>query len=404
MQIYWGNAKRFLLSTVFTTLLTVLLAACSTTGNAGATNNDIATPTPTATSTPTVAPVTQPANTPLILIRMLDRANGWALTSNAVLKTTDGGLHWRTVKTLPTVSLSPDAAFRDMNYAWVTFQEASAKQGVFTLLRTTDGGTSWQTVTIQDPTGTSTYDGIDRPHFITTQEGWVTTGQAEGMHHSSMAIFHTTDGGVHWNMIANTAPESQNGLPDGGNKTGISFKDSQAGWVTGEIPGNYAWLYMTSNGGKAWQQQTLSLPKELSNAELIGDFTTTPPVFFGNEGILPTTIYYQSQDYMVLYVTHDGGKTWTPTTPAPINPSTNNNIYVADTQHAWFSDKTTFYATSDGGKTWVQAGQTPSEIGGMSFVDANNGWAIGPSANKSPLLLHTTNGGKTWQAIIYSIQ
>src|SRR2546423_1771791 len=81
----------------------------------------------------------------------------------------------------------------------------------------------------------STYDGIDRPHFITTQEGWVTTGQEEGMHHSSMAIFHTTDGGLHWTMIANTAPQSQNGLPDTGNKTGISFKDSQVGWVTAEI-------------------------------------------------------------------------------------------------------------------------------------------------------------------------
>jgi photosystem II stability/assembly factor-like uncharacterized protein len=336
---------------------------------------------------------------------MLNQTNGWALTNNAVLKTTDGGLHWQTVKTLPTVSLPPDAAFRDTNYAWVTFQDASAKQGVFTLLRTADGGASWQTVTIQDPTGISTYDGIDRPHFITTQEGWVTTGEAEGMHHSSMAIFHTTDGGLHWTMIANTAPQSQNGLPDTGNKTGISFKDSQAGWVTGEIPGNYAWLYMSIDGGKNWQQQTLSLPNTLSNAEMIGDFTTTPPVFFGNDGILPTTIFYHTQSYMVLYVTHDGGKTWAPTTPAPIkNPNTNNNIYVTDTQHAWFSDNTTFYATSDGGKSWTQVGQTPSEIGEMSFVDANNGWAIGPSANKSPLLLHTTNGGKTWQAITYSIQ
>ncbi len=398
MQIYRENAKRLFLSTVFIALLTVLLAACSTTSNAGATSRDSATPTPTA------AAVTKPANTPLILIRMLNQANGWALTNNSILKTTDGGLHWHIVKTLPADSLMPKAAFRDMNYAWVTFKEvASARQGIFTMLRTTDGGANWQTVTIQDPTEISTYDGIDRPPFITTQEGWVTTGQAEGMHHSSMTIFHTTDGGLHWTMIANTASQSQNGLPDTGNKTGISFKDSQAGWVTAEIPGNYAWLSTTSDGGKTWQQQTLPLPKELSNAELIGDFTTTPPVFFGNDGILPTIIFYQTQDYMVLYVTHDGGKTWTPTTPTPIT-NISSNIYVADRQHAWFSDHTTFYATSDGGQNWTKVGQTPSEIGEMSFVDASNGWAIGPLTNKSPLLLHTINGGKTWQAITYSIQ
>ncbi|MBV9230516.1 MAG: hypothetical protein JOZ18_14500 [Chloroflexi bacterium] len=390
--------KKLFLSTSFIALLTVLLVACGTIGNGGqATGGDSAAPTPTA------PPVTKPADTPLISIRMIDQRNGWALTGNAILKTVDGGLHWQTVKTLPAVSLTSAAAFRDKNYAWVTFHEARAAQGVFTMLLTTNGGASWQTVTIQDPTGVSMYDGIDRPHFITTQEGWVTTGQAEGMHHSSMAIFHTTDGGLHWTMIANTSPQSQSGLPDGGNKTGISFKDSQAGWVTAEIPAIYAWLYMTSDGGKTWQQQTLPIPKEFSNAELVGDFTTTPPVFFGNDGILPTMMFYRSQSYMVLYVTHDGGKTWTSTTPTPIDGD-GSNIYVADMQHAWFSDRTTFYATSDGGKSWAKLGQTPSEIGAMSFVDANNGWGIGLPGNKSPLLLHTTDGGRMWQSITYYIQ
>ena len=55
------------------------------------------------------------------------------------------------------------------------------------------------------------------------------------------------------------------------------------------------------------------------------------------------------------------------------------NIYIADRQHAWFSENTTFYATSDGGQNWAKVGQTPSEIGEMSFVDANNGWAVGGS-------------------------
>jgi photosystem II stability/assembly factor-like uncharacterized protein len=249
MKTYLNKYKKLFLSTLFIALLTALLAACGTTGGGQATSGDGANPTPTA------APVTRPANTPLISIRMLDQVNGWALTTNAILKTADGGLHWQIVKTLPAVSLTPTAAFRDTNYAWVTFHEASTAQGVFTMLRTTNGGASWQTATIQDPTGVSMYDGIDRARFITTQEGWVTTGQAEGMHHSSMAIFHTTDGGLHWTMIANTAPQSQSGLPDGGNKTGISFKDSQAGWVTAEIPANYAWMEARPGSNKHYRPQ-----------------------------------------------------------------------------------------------------------------------------------------------------
>jgi len=32
---------------------------------------------------------------PLKGIRMLDTSNGWALSAQSVLKTTDGGVHWQ---------------------------------------------------------------------------------------------------------------------------------------------------------------------------------------------------------------------------------------------------------------------------------------------------------------------
>ena len=105
---------------------------------------------------------------------------------------------------------------------------------------------------------------------------------------------------------------------------------------------------------------------------------------------------------MVLYVTHDGGKTWQASTPKSSATSA-SNIFVADMQHAWFSIENTFYSTSDGGQSWAEVGQTPAEIGEMSFVDASNGWAIGLPSNKLPLLLHTTDGGRTWRSIAYSL-
>ena len=54
---------------------------------------------------------------------------------------------------------------------------------------------------------------------------------------------------------------------------------------------------------------------------------------------------------------------------------------------------------------------TPQPVGQLSFVDANNGWAIGSSdvtpgntKNQPPNLLHTTNGGRTWQQITAVLQ
>lgn len=82
-------------------------------------------------------------------------------------------------------------------------------------------------------------------------------------------------------------------------------------------------------------------------------------------------------------------------------------VYVADMQHVWAASSTDLYATSDGGQSWTNLPQPPQAINELSFVDANNGWAISPtgnSNNQSPNLLHTVDDGHTWQQITYSIQ
>jgi photosystem II stability/assembly factor-like uncharacterized protein len=48
--------------------------------------------------------------------------------------------------------------------------------------------------------------------------------------------------------------------------------------------------------------------------------------------------------------------------------------------------------TTDGGATWTsQSSGTTLPLYGVSFVDANTGWAVGYT------ILHTTNGGATWR-------
>ncbi|GCE21133.1 hypothetical protein KDK_49330 [Dictyobacter kobayashii] len=283
----------------------------------------------------------------------------------------------------------------NVNYAWVAFHGASDPLGTYKVIRTSDGGVSWNITTITLTDADQGQAGIDRPHFISPTNGWISIGKAEGMQHSSMTIFHTSDGGATWTQLASSFSQSS-GLPMSADKNGISFANNQDGWATAEYPGSTPWLYVTHNGGTTWQSQSIPQP----NGQQAGTFTTTPPVFFGQNGILPTQVYYNSPN-IDLYVTHNGGATWTSTTLANYNADT---FSALDTQHVWAtqSNGTAIYSTTDGGTSWHAIGNTPQPISELSFVDPQNGWAIGQSTS-TPQLYHTINGGATWTQINYTI-
>jgi len=63
----------------------------------------------------------------VLSLRMIDATNGWALTVNPVLRTTDGGSHWTNV-TPPHTSFSKGsgAEFFTASLAWVATQQADA--------------------------------------------------------------------------------------------------------------------------------------------------------------------------------------------------------------------------------------------------------------------------------------
>ncbi|WP_126578339.1 WD40/YVTN/BNR-like repeat-containing protein [Tengunoibacter tsumagoiensis] len=382
--------------------LLAVLTACGTDPGVG---TGLPTSTPESTGTISVAtatPVPGRAAIPLTSIRMLNATSGWALSETDILKTQDGGLHWKSLRQIQVGGLDaqPQGAFMDSNHAWVAYHDAQGPNGTFTILRTTDGGASWQNSNIS-----SALDGISTPHFVNTQWGWIEAYHFQGMHHTSGELFRTNDGGVSWSLIANTDAQPQTGLTNGGN--GLSFKDTQNGWITGEIPSSRAFLETTGNGGDAWHAQSLPIPDGLTS-ESVGDTITTPPVFFGNDGLLPVSLFSNETDFD-MYITHDGGRTWAAQPLARLDMNQNgdasiDNIYVLTMNQSWMNAKTGFYGSTDGGKTWHHLSDLPQPIGKMSFVDATHGWAIGTRSNKNPLLLATSDGGKTWQQMNYTLQ
>lgn len=329
----------------------------------------------------------------LTSIQMLDPTHGWALIQNSILHTVDGGFHWQNVTPananidLPLLKSSVD--FLDDQDAWVAPPHLLQKS--ISILRTTDGGNSWQNSTIQ----TTVPEAGPAPHFLNASEGWLAV---HGLPTGILRIFHTTDGGQNWNQLASP------NMKDIPYSSGISFSDTQNGWETGtgSITVQPA-LEVTHDGGQTWQSQSLAVPPEMGKFNAIA---TIPPVFFGNNGLLPVEAYNSSLRLtgLGLYVTHDSGQTWTPTTLLTNNISvTINTIDVVDSQHVWAELGSYPYTTSDGGQSWTQMSPIPQPIALLSFIDANNGWSMSVPrvtlGNTRPNLLRTTDGGQTWQLI-----
>lgn len=390
-------------------LLALLLAACGASTTTGNGNTGTATATTPATGTTPVATATGSSvvkPTPVVQgtpaakiafkeIRMITTTNGWALTASSVLQTGDGGAHWVNAGPLTIQIKDPVADFMNMQNAWIAATlPNSANPNAIQVLRTQNGGQNWQSWSTSVLTTNADSMVGDAPHFVNTQDGWIELvtngGPAAGS--ESVEIFAATNGGQNWSMVANTL-SGNSGLPNGGLKTGISFKDALNGWATGGDYSFYPWLYVTHDGGHTWQKQGLPPNTAVFNM-------TTPPVFFGNAGIMPVTLINNNNGGgTMMYVTNDGGQTWTQASSSPAAFQL-QTVYVVDMQHAWAVDMNgLLYATSDGGHTWQKLLTSSLNMTRLSFVDDSNGWAISSNNGGPATLLHTTDGGHTWHAL-----
>ena len=398
-------------------LLAFLLAACSTgTSDTSTTSSPLA-PTTTPVSSAATSTGSSTDNNggqsnagnpavvsvgtvgPFMSLRMLDRTHGWALNKSGVFKTADGGAHWMNVTPAKGIPGSSVGTFMDDNHAWIANVSSQEVSNSVDMLRTSDGGKSWQHSTIND-------NGVavaDPPHFVNLQSGWIEiiNNGGPGAGSESAAIYHTSDGGQTWSKLVS----SGQGFPVPGLKSGISFKDTLNGWATGHDASSNALLYVTHDGGKTWKPQHLpDLPGSIGTAATSVSFQTTPPVFFGDNGLLPVHVDGQIEANnplhgLLLYVTNDGGNTWFSYWKTALNalaPFSSDNLYIVDPQHAWASDRQsgTIYATADGGQSWQKLANSIGTIKGFSFVDSVNGWAFTDNG-----LWRTSDGGKQWQQV-----
>jgi Tol biopolymer transport system component len=334
-------------------------------------------------------------------IHMADKVNGWALTDDYVLRSTDGGTAWRDVsppRPFPAWETSIETAdFLTPSVAWVGMSRGIAHQ----IFHTVDGGRSWRSATIP-------VLGVISIDFVNERDGWLLSFEGAYMGgNEEVDVYHSTDGGETWIRVASARHDDESsGLPVNGGKDAIAFLSTTTGWATGGgsiIAHEGVFLYTTRDDGRTWRQQNLPPPPGVTPPWTEG---TSPPTFFtARDGVIP--VFYSadrsasSGTIGVFYVTHDGGTTWTPTTPVSVTESHRPSSF-ADSNHGWVTDGDVLYETSDGGHQWATLHPTPSftDVTQLEFISPEVGWAV---KKASPFLLRTVDGGQTWAPVTYTI-
>ena len=77
-------------------------------------------------------------------------------------------------------------------------------------------------------------------------------------------------------------------------------------------------------------------------------------------------------------------------------------MYFIDQNYGWIgAEQGKILHTTDGGLTWglQETSATNRPITGIHFINAKEGWAIGPQRRDGGYILHTISGGEYWQVL-----
>jgi photosystem II stability/assembly factor-like uncharacterized protein len=313
-------------------------------------------------------------NTPLIPqivqrgMTFTDVNSGFVVGTNAfpngnamISRTTNGGISWSTVYSLPPAFTPSTLSLWDIQMVNGTTGFAcggysiDAARGV--IVKTTDGGATWDTI----------------PHDITDQNIFLTLHFFDATHGlvAGFGLWSTSDGGLHWTAVT---------LPSGvENIQRFDFISPTVGFAVGY---NSSALITTSDAGASWTN--VSIPtSEVCNG--VNFFDAAHGVVVCDNGT-------------ILYTTN-GGSSWT--------SATNNDPGLGDVLCVKMTSASMGYAgtlngkilrTTDGGASWsVNLDTAPinpvllaATFYDIDFPTAQTGYACGSLLGS---IFKTTNGG-----------
>ena len=321
-------------------------------------------------------------------LHMVSAHVGWAIGASAhnnnwatVLRTTDGGYHWKQVTPKQLASQGIDDLYiLDETTAWLPGY------------RTTDGGATWQ------PLG-GLQGSLPPFSFCDQNHGWMIALSFSGDMHYTTPLYTTSDGGNTWQQTST--------LPFSSIREFHAITE-QTGWVTTQaftakdVLHPKVALYVTHDAGRTWEQRQLPTPAGIPTK--MPSWTLGPTFLTEKDGALFAAFGQDATHDMYLYVTHDGGTSWQ--VQGNAIPGYVGVRSVVDDQHIIVdsgsvgADLQMDLLTLSNGQ-WQQQDTHPVQGGSveMSFPSASTGLALVRTPANDFDVYRTNNAGKTWQKI-----
>jgi len=247
--------------------------------------------------------------------------------------------------------------------------------------RTTDGRT-WKAVEIP------LHESPDAVDFIDPRHGWiVTTGSEAAVEGPGVAILHTTDGGLTWDITRNAdliMLESAHGP--------LFFSDVSHGWVVGVARrDNRSVVLSTDDGGVTWRNVPVSeQPVTLTSVAFADAEHGWISGFFNQRYGAPGAAFQSS----------DGGRTWR---LAASGSSPASGLFRLDSTHLWsMTWPHQLLGLDSQGAGWKPIGGREAGPDLFAFATPTVGWGIRFDRGEEERvvgwhLLRTADAGETWK-------
>jgi len=243
---------------------------------------------------------------------MFSRTTGWAqrIDDAAVLHTTQGVLRWSVASPLTPETVIA-VSYVDAETAQALTVPVNANgQTTIQSWSTSDGGATWSAAGSFAVLGFSP-GLVGALDFVDPLHGWFSQLQDDpGV--TGTALYDTVDGGARWSQIAvvgTTGPADarQKGPPPVGCvQLTAAFISATTGWLTGTCSSGPPPLYVSHDGGLSWTYQPLApIP-----GSPWGEKSSPPTFTSAEDGTLLTEDPGESPVSVGLFATTDGGQTW----------------------------------------------------------------------------------------------